>query len=85
VRWRCSYNTSDLQPGSSLTGGYSSAAGSLQEQCTVVLHYWPRVDSMRGCAAATLNDALQGDSMCSNEAEDLLYYAGSDRQQLPIR
>jgi hypothetical protein len=51
----------------------------------VVLHYWPRVDSMRGCAAATLNDTLQGDSMCSNEAEDLLYYAGSERQQLPIR
>jgi hypothetical protein len=51
----------------------------------VVLHYWPRVDSMRGCVAATLGDALLGDSMCSNEAEDLLHYAGAELQQLPIR
>jgi hypothetical protein len=85
VRWRCSYDTSDMQPGSTLKGGYSSAASSLQEQCTVVLHYWPRVESMRGCAAATLGDALLGENMCSNEAEDLLAIAGAEQQQMPLR
>jgi hypothetical protein len=85
VRWRCSYDTSDLQPGSTLKGGYSSAASSLQEQCTVVLHYWPRVKGMRGCAAATLDDALLGENMCSSEAEDLLSIAAAEQQQLPIR
>ncbi|WIA08155.1 hypothetical protein OEZ85_007610 [Tetradesmus obliquus] len=85
VRWRCSYDTSDLQPGSTLKGGYSSAAGSLQEQCTVALHYWPRVEGLRGCAAATQSDALRGQDMCSNEVEDLLSITAAEQKELPIR
>lgn len=85
VRWRCSYDTSDVPQGSSLAGGYSSAAGSLQEQCTVVLHYWPRVESMRGCSAATLTDKLLGENMCSSEAEDILQITGQEAQQFPMR
>jgi hypothetical protein len=77
--WRCTYNASG-----SLAGGYSSSKGSQQEQCTMMLHYWPRVESMRGCLAATLSDQLLGENMCSHEAEDMLRITAAEEVQFPI-
>jgi hypothetical protein len=85
VRWRCSYNMSGLQPGSGLTGGYSSTPAVHQEQCTVSLHYWPRVDSMRGCTAALDDDVLLGENVCSSEAEDVVALKAVADSQLPIK
>lgn len=85
VKWRCTYNTSDIPSSSSLQGGFSASSSSQQEQCTVVLHYWPRVESMRGCLAAPVDDMLRGENMCSSEAEDLLEVQQDDQQQFPMR
>lgn len=85
VKWTCSYNVSGLAVGSSLTGGYSSHPAAQQEQCTVVLQYWPQVAAMRGCSAALLDDKLLGENMCSSEAEDLLQLAGRESQEFPLR
>eukprot|EP00775_Hariotina_reticulata_P011784 gene11784-11929_t len=78
--WRCTYNASG-----SLGGGYSSSKGSQQEQCTMMLHYWPRVESMRGCLAATLSDPLLGENMCSHEVEEMLRITAVEDKQFPIR
>lgn len=85
VRWACSYNMSSIAPGSSLKGGYSSSPDAQQEQCTVMLHYWPRVDSMRGCSAALVDDVLLGENMCSAEAEDLMRITGPEALTFPMR
>jgi hypothetical protein len=74
---------SGIQPG--LLGGYSNDPAAQQEQCTVMLHYWPRVDAMRGCTAALDNDALLGENMCSSEAEDLINIQAGEDQQFPMR
>jgi hypothetical protein len=91
VRWSCSYNMSGLQPGTAysvggrLTGGYSSTPAAHQEQCTVSLYYWPRVESMRGCTAALDDDVLLGENMCSSEAEDVAALKAMEDAQLPIK
>jgi hypothetical protein len=74
-----------MQPGSALLGGYSSDPAAQQEQCTVLLHYWPRVDAMRGCTAALDSDALLGENMCSSEAEDLMGIKSDEDSQFPMR
>jgi hypothetical protein len=76
---------SGLQPGGALKGGYSSSPAAQQEQCTVLLHYWPRVDTMRGCTAALDSDKLLGENTCSSEAEDLMVLKASEDHQFPIR
>jgi hypothetical protein len=85
VRWRCSYDISGLKPGSTLKGGYSSSPAAQKEQCTVLLHYWPRVDTMRGCTAALDSDQLLGENMCSSEAEDLMAIKATEDHQFPMR
>jgi hypothetical protein len=85
VRWRCSYDMSTIQPGSTLTGGFSSSPAEQQEQCTVRLQYWPRVEAMRGCSAALDTDELLGENMCSSEAEDLLRINAQEDAQFPMR
>lgn len=76
---------SGLQPGAALSGGYSSTPEAQHEQCTVNLHYYPRVEAMRGCTAALDDDVLLGENMCSSEAEDLLKIVAADDQQFPMR
>lgn len=85
MRWRCSYDMSGMQPGSALQGGYSSNPDAQQEQCTVVLHYWPRAEAMRGCTAALDSDVLKGENMCSSEAEDLMRIKAGEDNQFPMR
>ena len=76
---------SGISPGSSIKGGYSSSPAAQQEQCTVMLHYWPRVESMRGCSAALDSDKLLGENMCSAEAQDLISLMGAEAAQFPMR
>jgi hypothetical protein len=85
VRWRCTYDMSTIQPGSTLTGGFSSSPAAQQEQCTVRLQYWPRIEAMRGCSAALDTDKLLGENMCSSEAEDLLRINAQEDTQFPMR
>lgn len=85
VSWRCTYDMSGLQPGAALAGGYSSTPEAQQEQCTVALHYYPRIETMRGCTAALDDDVLLGENMCSSEAEDLLRIVAAEDQQFPMR
>jgi hypothetical protein len=85
LSWRCTYDMSGLQPGAALTGGYSSSPQAQQEQCTVTLHYYPRVEAMRGCTAALNDDVLLGENMCSSEAEDVLKIVAAEDQQFPMR
>jgi hypothetical protein len=79
------YSMSSVAAGTSLQGGYNSSPAAQQEQCTVMLHYWPRVEAMRGCTAALDSDALLGENMCSSEAEDLLRIKAEEDQQFPMR
>lgn len=76
---------SGIQPGRTLQGGFSSSADAQQEQCTVMLQYWPRVDAMRGCTAALDSDVLLGENMCSSEAEDLMVMQAQEVRQFPMR
>lgn len=76
---------SSVKAGSSLKGGYSSSQDAQEEQCTVMLHYWPRVESLRGCSAALDSDKLLGENMCSAEAQDLIKIMGMEAQQFPMR
>lgn len=77
---------SSVAPDSSgLTGGYSSAPSAQQEQCTVTLHYWPRLEAMRGCSTALEGDVLLGENMCSSEAEDLIRIKAAEDRQFPMR
>lgn len=85
ISWRCTYDTSDIVSNSSIQGGYSASRDSLQEHCTVVLHYWPRVNSMRGCFSAAVGGVQHGENMCSSEAEDLLQVTQAEAQRFPIR
>lgn len=51
----------------------------------MMLQYWPRVDTMRGCTAALDTDALLGENMCSSEAEDLMVLHAQEARQFPMR
>ncbi|KAF8072447.1 hypothetical protein HT031_000106 [Scenedesmus sp. PABB004] len=84
VQWSCTYNTTGLPPGGALVGGHRAAPGAAEEQCTVVLHYWPRVAGLRGCSAALAGGPLLGASVCSSEAQDLIERAGEEGRAFPM-
>jgi hypothetical protein len=87
VSWSCTYNTTGLPGGAAaaLRGGYNAAPVAVQEQCSVSLLYWPRIDELRGCAAATDDDELMGENACSSEGTELLELLRRQQRTLLVR